>query len=317
MADQKSTYIVLVNWNQYEYTASCIRSLLEVTCPGIHIVVVDNGSTDQSARQLAADFGAKIELVCNAVNLGFTGGNNAGIRYALEQKAGYVMLLNNDTVVAPDFLSPLVARLDADPLIGAVTSKIYYVHDPTQLWAAGGTLTLWLGHGQNRGIGERDRGQYDRPEEVDFVTGCCILARREIFERVGLLNEKYFIYFEDAEWCLRVREAGYKNWYEPASHIWHWAGSANKRKTRDLRTGRTNPHVYYLVTRNNLWFLRAHAPRAMLPMAVIAMFVRHMLLYSVAFLVSGRLAKLRALWAGWRDGWARNQESISGSPRQW
>lgn len=304
MLDTTTTYVVLVNWNQFDYTCACIRSLHEVNHPGVHVVVVDNGSTDQSQTQLLAEFGERIELICNEVNLGFTGGNNAGIRYALAQGADYIMLLNNDTIVAPDFLSPLLQRLEADPQIGAITAKIFYMHDPTLLWAVGGEVNMWLGRAQNRGCGERDHGQYDSPERVDYTTGCCLLARREIFERIGLLDERYFIYFEDADWCLRVQEAGLINWYEPASHIWHWAGAASKRPAGSKQAGRTNPRVYYLTTRNNLWFLREHASIVLLPISLVVFFVRYMLVYSMAFIALRRWEKLRSLWRGWVHGLA-------------
>lgn len=313
MTSGATTFVVLINWNQYDLTASCIRSLQEVRQPALRILVVDNGSTDQSAARLAAEFGAGIDLLRNGANLGFTGGNNAGIRWALAAGADYVLLLNNDTVVAPGFLAPLVQRAAADPRIGAVTAKIFYLHDPTLLWAAGGELNLWLGRARNRGGGERDRGQYDKPGAVGYVTGCCLLARRAVFEAIGLLDDRYFTYFEDTDWCLRLRAAGYECWYEPQSHVWHWAGAASKSRTPTRRAGSTNPSLYYYVTRNNLWFLRAHAPKTVLPVAVLAFFARHMLWYTVAFLALGRLAKLRALWRGWRDGWRGEQTAAARS----
>lgn len=303
MSGNGTTYVVLVNWSQYDYTSACVRSLLEFSHPGLRILVVDNGSTDQSPSRLAADFGEKIDILCNQENLGFSGGNNVGIRHALAQGADFILLLNNDTIVAPDFLSPMLQRLDADRRVGAVTAKIYYVHEPNVLWAAGGTLNPWLGRAQNRGCGERDCGQYEVSQAVDYVTGCCILARREAFENVGLLDERYFAYFEDADWCLRVREAGFTCWYEPNSHIWHWAGAASKRQQSMTQTGSTDARIYYLVTRNNLWFLRDHVSRKILPIAIVSLFVRHMLFYTGAFVALRRWAKLGALWRGWGDGW--------------
>jgi GT2 family glycosyltransferase len=265
---------------------------------------------------LQADFGAGIELLCNGANLGFTGGNNTGIRHALAQGADFILLLNNDTIVAPDFLPPLLRRLEANPQIGVVTAKIFYMHDPTLLWAAGGELNLWLGRARNRGAGQRDAGQYDIAESVGYVTGCCLLARRAVFEQAGLLDDDYFTYFEDADWCLRARKVGWQCWYEPQSHIWHWAGAANKRGPRSAQTGSTSASLYYYVTRNNLWFLRRHAPPLALPSALLAFFVRHMALYTVVFLALRRWAKLRALWRGWRDGWRgpARQRPLTGEP---
>lgn len=303
MRESKITYVVLVNWNQFELTAACIRSLQETAAAQLRIVVVDNGSADDSAARLQATFGAQIDLLCQGSNLGFTGGNNAGIRFALEQEADYILLLNNDTIVAPGFLGPLVERAEAGPGVGPVTAKIYFMHDPTLLWAAGGRLNLLLGQAQNRGHGERDRGQYDHAEPVDYTTGCCLLARRAVFEKVGLLDDRYFTYFEDADWCLRAREAGYTCWYEPAAHLWHWAGAASKNAKTAPGGGTTNPRVYYYMTRNNIWLLRGHAAKAMLPLAAGIFFVRHMLVYTATFVALRRWPKLQAVWHGWQDGW--------------
>ena len=316
----KTITVVLVNWNQYEYTAACIRSLLAADAPPggtLRIVLVDNGSADGSGARLQAAFGGQIDVLCNGANRGFAGGNNAGIRQALANGADYVLLLNNDTVVAPDFLPALAARLEADPQVGAVTGKIYYAHDPTLLWAAGGQVRLWLGEAQNRGAGARDRGQYDQPQAVDFVTGCCLLASRAVWERVGPLDERYFLYYEDADWCLRLRAAGRLNWYEPRAHIWHWAGAASKGAAPARGQGTTSAAVYYYTTRNNLWFVRAYTPKPLLPLAVAAVLVRRMGLYSAVFTGLRRWAKLKALWRGWADGWAGERGGRAGSPPTW
>ena len=224
----KQVWVILLNWNQYRLTQQCLRSLQEVRYPGLQVLLVDNGSQDGSVSKLRAEFGAQVSVIANPQNLGFAEGNNVGIRYALEQGADYILLLNNDTIVDSEFIAPLVERFRLNPKAAAVTSKIYYLPDPEQstrthreiFWAAGGQIRWWLGAARCRGQGEWDHGQFDQADMVDYAQGCCFLASRAAFQIVGHLDTSFFIYFEDSDWSLRCRAAGLEIWYEPASVIW-------------------------------------------------------------------------------------------------
>ena len=132
-----------------------------------------------------------------------------------------IMLLNNDTVVDPDFARFLAERLEADPGCGMSCPKILYFDDPRRIWYAGGEISFWTGTMRHVGIRELDRGQHDRPGPVGYATGCCILARAAAVREVGLLDEAYFMYTEDADWCERFRQAGYTILYEPRARVWH------------------------------------------------------------------------------------------------
>ncbi len=175
---------------------------------------------DGTVEAVRSDF-PSVRLVANSVNLRFAGGNNVGIEHVLPDNPDYVLLLNNDTVVDPGFLSELVKFAEEDRHIGIVGPKIYYYYDERRIWYAGGRVNFWEGWTSHIGIREKDHGQYDSPMEVDYVTGCCMLVRREVIERVGKLDEGYFIYGEDADWCLRASRAGYRLFYVPSSMIWH------------------------------------------------------------------------------------------------
>jgi GT2 family glycosyltransferase len=162
-----------------------------------------------------------VELLALNENRRFAGGNNAGIQKAFADGADFVLLLNNDTIVDPDFLPALLARFQSEEQCGMVVPKIYYHDPPDLLWYAGGEISFWTGTMRHRGIREADRGQYGTATETSYATGCCVLVSRELIARVGQLDESFFIYTEDADWSVRARRAGYRIMYEPHARIWH------------------------------------------------------------------------------------------------
>ncbi len=213
-------FIILVNWNGEKVTLECLESLAKVSYTSFRIVVVDNASTDGSAAAIRERYPAVI-LLRQDRNLRFAGGNNAGMRYALAHGAELVCLLNNDTTVDAEFLMHLVSRIQSDHKIGITTPKIYYHDEPNRIWFAGASISMWTGTMKHIGIREDDHGQYDESIEIDYATGCCILTRREVIEKVGGLDESFFMYTEDADWSMRVRRAGYSVVYEPRAKVWH------------------------------------------------------------------------------------------------
>lgn len=241
--------IILLNWNQPHFTLACLRSLQFITYPNFKVIVLDNGSEDDSLAQINELIPAlpyNVELIPNGRNLGFAEGNNVGIRQALEQGADYVLLLNTDTEVAPDFLEPLVDLAESNTAIGITGSKIYYYDDPRRIWSAGGIFTP-AGWTKQLGVNEPDGPQFNRVRRVDYVTGCAMLVRREVIEKVGMLDARFFAYYEETDWCARAARVGYSIWYEPRSVVWHKISL----KSRDL-----SPTYVYLMTRNRLLFVR-------------------------------------------------------------
>jgi GT2 family glycosyltransferase len=239
--------LVVLNWNGLADTLDCLRSLSHVDCPGCEVVVVDNGSTDGSARAIRERF-PSVTLLENGENLGYAGGNNVGLRYALLRGSEYALLLNNDTRVAPDFLQLLVRAAQEDPLICAAGPTIYYDARPDVIWAAGGTIDWRRGDAFLTGVDEKDVGQFGtQVREVDFITGCALLLRTDTLQRVGPLDERFFAYYEESEWCLRARRAGFKIVHVPAARIWHKITPEAKEDS---------PLVHYYMTRNRLLFLR-------------------------------------------------------------
>lgn len=218
--------IIILNWNRKDDTIACLQSIEKVSYPDFEVILVDNASSDGTIEAVKQKF-PLVKVISNPENLRFAGGNNVGINYALENEADYILLLNNDTVVDPDFVSELMRAAESDGGIGMVGPKIYYYDDPKRIWFAGGKVEFWKGWISHIGIRELDRGQYDATRHVDYLTGCCLLVKREVIERVGKLDESYFIYGEDADWCIRASRAGFKLLYVPSSIIWHKVSSSS------------------------------------------------------------------------------------------
>jgi GT2 family glycosyltransferase len=220
MKPQPRVAVIVVNWNGRDITLECLHSLSALSYPHADLIVVDNASSDGSAEAIRAHY-PNVILLAMPENLRFAGGNNAGIREALARGTDMVLLLNNDTVVDPDFLTHLVARMGADPAYGMVAPKILYYDQPDRIWFAGGAISMWTGTMKHIGIRETDRGQYDTVREIGYASGCCILVRTDVIRKIGPLDESYHMYTEDADWSMRARRAGYALVFEPAARVWH------------------------------------------------------------------------------------------------
>jgi GT2 family glycosyltransferase len=226
--------IIVLNWNGYEDTKRCVQSLEQITYPNYEILIVDNGSTDGSAARLRQDF-PKHQLVANPMNLGFSRGHNAGIRRALENHADYVLLLSNDFLVAPGLLEPAIDVAERNERIGMVGGKIYLLNRPGYLWYAGGEVHRLRGMVSVCGLSEQDRGQYDQPRPISFVSGAKMLIKREVLEKVGLLPEEYFFGIEEWDYSVAVRRAGYLLYYVPGFASYHKVqGSHNLARPKYL-----------------------------------------------------------------------------------
>jgi hypothetical protein len=235
--------IILVNWNNYPDTKECLDSLGEITYSNYEVIVVDNGSEDGSGHKLKKKF-PQYNFIFNKKNLGFTGGNNVGMRYALKKKVDYIFLLNNDTVVDKNFLQPLVKTAERDKKIGIVGPVLYFYDQPQKIQSAGGKISLWKGKHPSLTILPDNR-------KVDYISGAALLIKKEAVEKIGLLDKKYFAYCEEVDWCLRAKKAGYKILIVPQGKIWHKVAAS---------TGAVkNPFFLYLIVRNRILFQRKHA----------------------------------------------------------
>ncbi|MEI7817058.1 MAG: glycosyltransferase family 2 protein [Desulfuromonadales bacterium] len=241
-------YTIILNWNGWQDTIECVDSCRKLTYSNFKIIIIDNDSTDGSEVILRERF-PDIELIQAGSNLGFSGGNNIGIRYALERGAEYIWLLNNDTVVARESLSELVKVVVSDDRIGIVGSKLYYRTEPNTIAFAGGFWKDKPLDPSERGVNEIDSGQYDSVDDVDFITGCSMLIRTTILKDIGEMPTDFFLYWEDIDWNASASESGWRIVFVYASCVWHKV-SASTNNQQGMKT-------YYNV-RNRLLFLKRH-----------------------------------------------------------
>jgi len=248
----KTLAVVVLNWNGLEDTRALLPTLARCRVPDgwrMRVLVVDNGSSDGSAAALAREF-PEAEVVALPENRRFAGGCNAGLVRALGQGADAAMLLNNDTEADPGLLEHLLLALEQDPAAGAAAPLICFQRPLDVIWYAGGRCSPALGLAAHRGLRRYDRGQYRVVEETGYLTGCCLLATRAAWEKVGLLDERYFIYAEDADWCLRARAAGFRLLFVPTARLWHKVSASS---------GAASPWKIYQRLRANLTLFSRHA----------------------------------------------------------
>lgn len=219
-------YVIILNWNGENVIAACLESLLKLRGPEPRIVVVDNASTDSSLEIVRERF-PRVELIVNDRNLLFAEGNNVGVRHAIASGAQYILLLNNDTEVDPDFAARMIETLHTNRDVGIVGPKILYHDDPERIWYGGGGFYPLIWVPRHIGIRKLVGEVADTPGETGYVSGCAMLVRREVFEDVGLLDHSYRIYCEDVDFCLRAIRAGWKCCYEPRAVIWHKVSSSS------------------------------------------------------------------------------------------
>jgi len=240
--------IIILNWNNAADTLACLDSVFRSDYPNFHVLVVDNGSTDGSPEAVRAAY-PTVTLIENGANLGYAEGNNVGIRHALAHGADYVLLLNNDTLVAPDMLAKLLAVAEADAQIGIVGPLICYYDPPDVVWNAGNAIDWQEGNVMNLRGDESCDKVGTQPYAVDYVSGCALCIRRSVIEQVGLLDARFFIYYEETDWCVRTRRAGYIVMMVPGARIWHKVSST---------MGIASPPTTYYMTRNQFLFYARH-----------------------------------------------------------
>lgn len=262
----KNVLIIIINYRRSEDTLKCLNSVLASSYKDYKIILIDNASKDDSVEKIlkwinkndsvlsqnekthfsdqkivnSIFSGNKIEFILSKENYGFAGANNIGMSYAIENGYDYVLLLNNDTIVKADFIEPFIELAESDSSIGIVGGKALSPKNNSVI-SAGGKMNWLRGFGNNMIENEK----WDLACEVEFVSGCQMLIKKEVLETVGYLSEQYFLYYEDVDYCFRSREKGWKVYYEPKSIIWH---------NESTSTGYGSPSRYFYLTRARIIF---------------------------------------------------------------
>jgi len=243
-------WAVVVNWNGREVLEPCLRTLLASSYQNLSVLVVDNASDDGSAQFVRDEF-PSVRLAEQSENLGFAAGVNAGLERALTEGADYVLILNNDIELDVNAVSALVDAALAHPQNALTGPMIYYADRPSVIWSAGGAVSFWTGGIRHLGLREEDIGQYTDVQQVDYVTACAVLASAEAVRVVGVMDEGYYMYNEDTDWCVRARDAGYDVLFAPSAKIWH--------KVSMSSGGGLTPFKIYHRLRSTLRFFSLHA----------------------------------------------------------
>jgi GT2 family glycosyltransferase len=298
----KRVAIILVNWNGYTHTANCIDSLLNISYPHFQTIVVDNGSTDHSIPLLKKHY-PNIKIIELGHNHGFTGGNNAAIRYAIDEGFEYTLLLNNDTYVTPSFLSELVTFIDQHPHVGAIQPKILFAHDHTLIWNTGSKFNSWLGYTSVPEYQKKDHNNHS-VAETEWITGCALLMRTSLFKKIGLLSDNMFLYYEDVDLSFRIKQTGHSLFIIPQSVIYHVAGVSGLNNEKSDKPS-LKPIIHYYNVRNRIWILKKYVAWFKLPTVVIynTFYIAALLLY---FVLKGNPLKMKAVVKGLYDGFTGN-----------
>jgi len=294
---QPLVYVVILNWNLKQDTQECLASLLESTYSNFRALVVDNGSQDGSPEYLRERF-PNAEVIVNPANLGFAGGNNVGLRHALDHGADYVLLLNNDTVVDAAMLSRLVARGESDHGAGIIAPMMLYYAQRKRIWHLGGRVSRWLPVAMTLGHSQRDDGHWVEPFAVDYVVFCGALLKRGLLEAIGLLDERFFFTYEDSDFCSRARAAGYRILCEPRARLWHKVSLSAQKDSVNVR---------YWKSKDRAMFYRLH-PHGPHPWLTAAYLWLNTLAVALAGVLRGDPAWARAAVRGLRDGYRERLE---------
>ena len=290
--------IIIINWNTYQLTFNCLKSLKACTYKNKTIFLVDNGSKDGSGDKIALEF-PDINFIKNEINEGFTGANNKALKVILKQNFDYVLLLNNDTEVKPNFLSLLEARMDSDQNLAATQPLILDFPNKNTIWNGGGSFNTFFGLSKTRYNGLIYKPQLKVETFTEWISGCCILVKIEVIKKVGLLDNRFFAYFEDVDWSIRMTKLGYKLGVVPKSIIYHQSSGSTKMNNTS-NEGNLSPYAHYLNVRNHIYLIKKHTFFFNSFGSWIYQILK-ITSYSIYFILRGRFGKFKMVWRGVSD----------------
>ncbi|HEC88424.1 MAG TPA: glycosyltransferase family 2 protein [Thermoplasmata archaeon] len=335
--------IIILNWNGWKDTIECLESVYQITYPNYDVILIDNGSEDESIEKIKeycegkikvnskffeysilnkpinfieynreeAEAGGgkeeeiadlpsnrKLILIKNEKNYGFAEGNNIGMRYAMKiLNPDYILLLNNDTVVEKKFLDELIKVAESDEKIGVVGPKIYYYDESKKIQFAGGKINWLRGETKEIGRDKIEENQYNKIKEVDYVTGCAFLMRRELVEQIGFFDPIYFLYFEETDFCVRCKKKRFKLIYIPTSKIWH--------KIAQSTGGEFSPIMAYYFVRNRYIFMKKHGRKNIIKWSMFLLSY-HIWIFQIIWKNLEKRDVVRSIIKGYRDALFRN-----------
>ena len=291
--------IIIINWNTYQLTFNCLKSLEACTYKNKIIFFVDNGSKDGSGDKIALEF-PDINYIQNEINEGFTGANNIALKVILKQNFDYVLLLNNDTEVKPNFLTHLEASMNFDENLAATQPLILDFPNKNTIWNAGGSFNSFFGLSKTRFKGMIYKPKLKIDTSTEWISGCCILVKIAVIHEVGLLDNRFFAYFEDVDWSIRMTNLGYKLGVVPKSIIYHHSSGSSK-KNNTSNEGNLSPYAHYLNVRNHIYLIKKHTFFFNSIGSLIYQILK-ITSYSIYFILRFRIGKFKMVWRGVSDG---------------
>ena len=295
MVKNSKIAIIIVNWKQYQLTKLCLYSLQKIKYDNYQIILIDNESNPKELKKIKNQFD-KIITFPNQKNLGFTGANNIGIEYAIKNDFEYVMLINNDTEVEKNFINPLIELLEKNQNFGAAQPLILNYYNRNKVWSAGGFLNKFFGYTYVIKSPEGIK------KNIDWITGCCFFLRTDVIKKIGLLDENFFAYYEDVDWSIRIKNAGYDLAFVKSSVVYHHGSKSSKNESNE---GTLSPFVHYLNIRNHIFLLRKNKD-VFNSVGVLFFQFFKIVSYSVYFIVRVRINKLNMVYKGLIDGLMKN-----------
>jgi GT2 family glycosyltransferase len=249
---QNKVAIIVLNWNGKQDTLECLESIGKIDYQNLEIIVVDNGSNDDSVKAIQENF-PEVNILQTGKNLGYAGGNNYGMRYALENGADYILLLNNDVIVDSQLVIKFIEATLRVSQWAIFAAKIYYFSQPQKIWYAGARRVGSTAHFMHIGQGSFDNeNKFNSFAETDYACGCAIFFDKTVIEKIGLFDEKFFLTYEEADFCYRARKAGVKSYIVPGAKIWH--------KVSISFGGEESPLFRYFISRNKLLWAEKNLP---------------------------------------------------------
>jgi len=290
MSPNKKLAIIIVNWKQYDLTKKCLLSINKTKFNNYKIILVDNESSEKKLNVLLNDFN-NLKVIQNKLNLGFGVANNQAINYALDNNYDYVMLLNNDTEVDQNFISPLINCIENNNSIAGVQPLIMNYNKRDLIWSAGGYINKFFGN-------TTTNKSLEKKLNLDWITGCCMLLKTEVIKKTKLFDENFFAYYEDVDWSLRIKDLGYSLQLVETSLIYHHGSISSNNSTSE---GRLSAYVHYLNFKNHIYFLRKHSEKFNF-FGVVLYQLMKLISYSIYFILRFRFNKLKMIYKGLIDG---------------
>ena len=277
--------IITINYNESAVTLEMLQSLKGLTYPNVEVILVDNASPNDNPDVIKQQF-PEVNLIKSKKNLGFAGGNNLGVKAA---KGEYLLFINNDTIVPEGFIEPLVRTLQKDTTIGMVSPKIKFHWNPELIQYAGYTpMSHWTIRNNSIGYHQKDDGRFDEARETASVHGAAMMVPKTVLDKVGMMTEIYFLYYEEHDWAEMVKKAGYKIYYQPKSYILH---------KESVSTGKFSPLKTYYISRNRILFARRNFKPLQLVISLFFQFFISIPKNSLQFLIKKEFQHLKAFWS--------------------